>query len=202
MDADYSVELGPPEEEETLEMPWDSGSAAGPRFVDLRRHPERIDGLEEAIAWPELGEFLRRVNRPPSPLATAKCDAWQDDEIGEAERIYGGRCRMAAYIDLVFADGGGGDEAAEAGSARYSFPHHERLAADLVRRLDGAPAAAAVELIVRRCFYHQPDSAVRQGFYVTAYVIGYGDDEAGARGPWREALAALAQAIAEVATSG
>ena len=33
------------------------------------------------------------------------------------------------------------------------------------------------ELLIRRCFYHVADE-VQEGFYITLYLFGYGDDEA------------------------
>jgi hypothetical protein len=198
MDADFSVELGPPAEEAVLEFPWDSDVPGGPRYLDLRRHPELLAEVSEAAAHPALAAFLRAVNSPASPLETAKCDVWTDGDLGEAEEIYGGRTKLAAYIDLVFAVAP--DRRDEAAAApRFSFPHHERLAAALVGRLRRAPEiAAAIELIVRRCYYARPGAAAAVGFYLTAYVSGYGVDEADACRPWQQALAALADAILDL----
>ena len=39
---------------------------------------------------------------------------------------------------------------------------------------------AAAEFIVRRCFYQLADR-IRDGFYITFYLFGYGDEEAQAR---------------------
>lgn len=200
MDADYSVELGPPDEEAVLELPWDSGVADGPCYLDLRRHPELIGTISEAVAYPEIAAFLRDANSPSSGLETAKCDVWTGGEVTEAEEIYGGRCKLAAYIDLVCADAevrhGKPDERE---APRYSFPWHEQLAARLVEQLQRAPElAAAVELIVRRCFYHQPSGQTEVGFYLTAYVSGYGDDENAARLQWQLALAALGCALLQL----
>jgi len=201
MDADFSVELGPPDEEAVLELPWDSGQANGPRYIDLKRHPEMIASLSEAIAYPEIAAFLGDANSSASVLETAKCDVWVDGELTAAEEIYDGRCKLAAYIDLVFA--AVPDKHAKRNerevSPRYSFPRHEQLAAALVERLQRAPElSAAVELIVRRCYYHQPGGQTESGYYLTAYVSGYGDDERAARRQWQLALAALGNAIVQL----
>lgn len=77
MDADFSVELGP--DDPVLDFPWkdDSGRLA---YFDLKRQPELIAQVEEAKTFPELGEFLRRVNGARSMLESAKCDAWGTTE--------------------------------------------------------------------------------------------------------------------------
>ncbi|MGA9799752.1 MAG: hypothetical protein WBQ68_12145, partial [Terriglobales bacterium] len=53
---------------------------------------------------------------------------------------------------------------------------------------------AAVELLIRRAFYHVADE-IREGFYITLYLFGYGDDEAQARRRWAIALKLVENAI-------
>ena len=189
MDADFSIELGPPREEAVLELPWDSGVPNGPRYLDLKRHPEMLSSGGRGDRVSGTGKFPQ-VNSFASILETAKCDAWLEDNSAEAEGANDASFKMAAYVDLVFA--------AEDAEARVSFFRHEELVMGLVARLArAAEEAAAVELIVRRCYYHQPRGETRSGFYVTAYVFGYGDDEEEARRRWRAALRALARTILE-----
>ena len=77
---------------------------------------------------------------------------------------------------------------------------HEQLArqiADLLKKVPEIPAAA--ELIIRRCFY-QTVPEVRDGFYITFYLFGYGDDEAQARQRWAIALKLVENAIRQIST--
>ena len=202
MDADYSVELGPPGEEATLEFPWDSGEAGGPHYFDLKLHPERLASVVEAVTYPELAEFLRRVNSPASLFETAKCDVWSDDNLGPDEEIYGGQWKVGAYIDVVFCR--------EQAAARFSFARHEQTArglAALLKNTEEIPGAC--EAIVRRCYYSpgidrsgpgetEPEAPWRSGFYLTLYVFGYGCNEAEARRQWRTGLERLGNALLQL----
>lgn len=204
MDADFSVELGPPTEEATLELPWDSGSAEGPRYLDLKHQPEMLPFVVEVTQYPELGEFLKMLNSNASLFETAKCDVWVTDDLTEAEQIYGAECKLGSYVDLVFSE----DEA----EARFSFFRHEELARSLVELLKRAPEIpASAEIIVRRCFYHQAEASVpranaslpevRSGFYLTLYLLAYGDDEDDARQPWQVALQLVGNAILQLSAT-
>jgi hypothetical protein len=217
MDADWSVELGP--DDPALEFPWSGEGAL--HYFDLKRHPESLDAIEEAVRFPELRSALATLNAPESPLATAKCDAWPDDEISKAEEIYGGSCRFGSYVDLLFED-----------DRCFSFERNEALVKMAAKRISGSfasgpvEASAAAEFIVRRCFYCQNlydrsgDGSVtrhtlegdasearqdganpswREGFYVTMYVFGYGETVEQARGSWASGLRAAVDAIASAA---
>src|SRR5215467_7697408 len=167
--VDYSVELG--RDDPALELPWSSEDPAL-SYVDLKAHPERLREIPEAAAHPELGTFLARLNAPEFPLATAKCDAWATREILPGEEIFGGGCKFASYVDLVFAGG----------AARLVFEKHEELAQQLCKLLKHAPdIAASIEFVIRRCYFH-PDlarnaAASESGFYLTAYVSAFGESE-------------------------
>jgi hypothetical protein len=140
MDADFSVELG--RDDAALELPWNSADAAV-RFHDLKKHPELLQQIPEAVAYPELGAFLARINAAGFPLATAKCDAWQSREVAPEEDIYGDR-KFVSYVDLVFEDE----------AARYSFEKHEAFAKNLCLLLSQTPEIpATVEVVIRRCYY-------------------------------------------------
>src|SRR5579864_8876901 len=111
MHADFSVELG--RDDAALELPWSSADPAA-RYYDLKKHPELLQQVPEAMAYPELGAFLTRINAAEFPLATAKCDAWFSREVAPEEEIFGDR-KFVSYIDLVFEDE----------SVRWSFEKHE-----------------------------------------------------------------------------
>lgn len=180
--ADFGVELG--NEDETLEMPW-SGGAKGPQYYDLKRHPELLRKVEEAARFPELGEFLKAMNSAASPVETAKCDAWPSTEINPEEEIFGAAHKFGSYADLLFSDE----------DARFSFPEHERWAKRIAALLGKAPeVSAAAEFLIRRCFT-RATNGLRQAFYITFYLFGYGDDEAQARERWAIGLKLVENAI-------
>jgi hypothetical protein len=179
--ADFAVELGA--EDETLELPW--AAPDGPRYCDLKRRPDLLLEIEEARRVPQLGEFLAVINSAVSRFETVKCDAWASTEISPEEEIFGARCKFGSYVDLVFT----------AEPLRFSFPAHEqggRQLALLLQRVPEIPASA--EFLIRRCCYHE-DQGVRDGFYITFYLFGYGDDEDAARLRWAIALKLVENAI-------
>lgn len=189
MEADFAVELGA--SDETLEFPWAAGEG-GPRYYDLKRQPELLLEIEEARRVPELGEFLAAMNSPAAILETAKCDAWSSTEINPEEEIFGSACKFGSYVDLLFSRE----------DSRFSFAAHEQLAkrvTQLLKRVPEIPAAA--EFMIRRCFYHVTDS-VRDGFYLTFYLFGYGHDESHARRRWAIALKLVENAIRQISAEG
>jgi hypothetical protein len=50
---------------------------------------------------------------------------------------------------------------------------------------------------LRRCYFRDGEG-IREGFYVTLYVFGYGSDEAKARQQWGIALKLAANAMTQV----
>jgi hypothetical protein len=186
--ADFAVELGM--DDETLEMPWASG-ADGPKYYDLKRHPELLREVTEAQRYGELGEFLAALNATTSAVETAKCDCWARTEINPEEEIFGAGHKFGSYVDLLFSDE----------HARFLFAEHERWANRLAALLKKAPElSAAAEFIIRRCYYHVADG-VRDGFYITLYVFGYGEDEPQARQHWAIGLKLVENAIRQIAQS-
>ena len=185
MDADFAVELGA--DDETLEMPW-TGGAEGPRYFDLKRNPELLCEVEEARRMEELGEFLSAMNSPASAIETAKCDVWFSTEMSPEEEIFGAECKFGSYVDLLFSDE----------QARFSFADHEQFVRKLVQLLKKAPEIpASAEFLIRRCYYHL-DQGIRDGFYITFYLLGYGDDEAQARQRWAIGLKLVENAIRQI----
>jgi hypothetical protein len=187
VEADFAVELGA--DDETLEMPWAAtDDAGGPRYYDLKRQPELLLQIEEASRAPELAEFLAIINSPSGILETAKCDTWATAEINPEEEIFGAACKFCSYVDILFSHE----------TSRVSFPEHEQFAkriTQLLKRVPEIPAAA--ELLIRRCFYHAEEN-IREGFYITVYVFGYGDDEPQARQRWAIALKLAENAVRQV----
>lgn len=184
MEADFAVELGA--DDETLEFPW--AADGGPRYYDLKRTPELLLNVEEASRVPELAEFLAVINSPAGILETAKCDAWSSAEINPEEEIFGAAYKFGSYVDILFSPE----------TSRHSFPEHEQFArriTHLLKRVPEIPASA--ELLIRRCFYHVADE-IQQGFYITLYLFGYGDDEPQARQRWAIALKLVENAIRQL----
>jgi hypothetical protein len=185
VEADFVVELGACDE--TLEFPW-AATDGSFRYYDLKHQPKLLLEIEEAQRALELGEFLAALNAPTSILETAKCDAWAGTEISAEEEILGAACKFGSYVDWLFSQEG----------SRFSFAAHEQIArrvTQLLKRVPEIPAAA--ELMIRRCFYHS-EKGVQDGFYVTFYLFGYGDDEAQARQHWAIALKLVENALRQV----
>jgi hypothetical protein len=184
VEADFAVELGA--DDETLEFPW--AADGGPRYYDLKRQPELRLNVEEARRLPELGEFLSAMNSPAGALETAKCDTWSSTEMNPEEEIFGAAYKFCSYVDVLFSRE----------PERSSFENHEKFAkrvTQLLKRVPEIPAAA--ELMIRRCFYHAVEE-IREGFYITFYLFGYGDDEPQARQRWAIALKLVENAIRQV----
>ena len=193
MQTEVSVELGA--EDDSLEIPWASPDGEV-RYYDLRRRPELLLNVSETHHNRELGEFLASISSDHSVLETAKCDTWLSNEMTEEESIYGASWKFGSYIDLIFNDPG----------PRLSRERHEEFAdstSRLLRRVPEIPAAA--ELVVRRCYYHDPDAAdgeaSESGYYVTFYLYGYGDDEIEARQRWAIALKVVENALLQLSAT-
>jgi hypothetical protein len=88
---------------------------------------------------------------------------------------------------------------------RYSLPGHEHLAKHLVQLLQRAPEIpAATEFLIRRCYYHAQEEMpgqeeIRDGFYITFYLFGFGEDEVRSRQNWAVGLKLIANAIRQLA---
>jgi len=184
VEADFAVELGA--DDETLELPW-AAPQGGPKYCDLKRHPELLLQIEEAGREPELADFLSAMNLAASPFETVKCDTWASTEMNPEEDIFGAAWKFGSYVDIVFTEG----------CARFSFADHEQFAGKVVRLLRKTPEIpAAAEFLIRRCYYVGPE--VRDGFYFTFYLFGYGEDQAQAHGRWAIALKLVENAMRQV----
>ena len=168
-------------------MPW-AAERGGPRYYDLKRQPDLLLNVDEAQRVSELAEFLSKVNSARSALETAKCDVWPSTEMNPEEKIYGATHKFVSYIDLLFSDI----------RCRFSFPEHEQLAKGLTQLLQRAPEIpASTEFLIRRCYYHAGEKT-RDGFYITFYLFGYGDDEPQSRERWAIGLKLVQNAIRQL----
>jgi len=196
MDADFSIELG--REDPVLDFPW-KDPAGQFTYRDLKRHPELLAGIDEVQKFPELGEFLRMMNSAQSLVETAKCDAWETMELSAEEEIYDASHKCASYVDIVFSELDRQPDVPL--NAQQSLPSHEQFARKLVELLRRAPETpSAAEVCVRRCYFTE-DGGVREGFYCTLYVSGYGQDSAGARQNWGVGLRLMANAVGQLSVA-
>jgi hypothetical protein len=188
MDVDFSIELG--RDDPVLDFPW-TDAAGKFAYFDLKRRPELMAQIEEAAKYPELGDFLRTVNSARSMVETAKCDAWATRELNSEEEIYDASHKFASYVDVVFSNI----------DMRLSLPAHEQFArrlAELLRRTPETPSSA--EVCVRRCYFGK-EGGVRDGFYCTLYVSGYGNDESSARQNWAVGLKLVGNAMVQLSAT-
>jgi len=198
MDADFSIELG--HEDPVLDFPWKDPSGKLV-YVDLKRHPELMSQIEEAERFPELKEFLRALNSAHSMVETAKCDTWLTEELNAEEDICNASHKFVSYVDVVFSSGINLTDS-KLSSLRQSLSAHERFArklAGLLRRAPDMPSAA--EICVRRCYYDNA-GGIREGFYCTLYISGYGNDEPNACRSWGLGLTLTRNAIVQLSADG
>ncbi len=189
VEADFSVELS--RDDAALEIPWAGEGAL--RYYDLKRHPECINALAESREYPELVPFLTFINSPASILESAKCDVWHSTDIGAEEDMFGASCKFGSYVDLLFSDN----------QLRYSLAEHERFAKRIVKLLKAVPdIPARAEFIIRRCYYHpEGERDSRVGFFISCYVIGFGQDADQARRQWGIALQIVENAARQLSSA-
>ena len=182
MQADFSIECGA--DDECLELPWASQDGAL-RYVDLKENLALIGELDEVRQFPELGELLGSVNSQISAFQSAKCDSGFTRDMTLEDEVFGTDGKFGSYVDFLFAAPG----------LRSSLERQEATARRLTELLRLAPEMpAAVEFLVRRCFFPgEPD-----GFYFTCYVFGYSEEEAEARKLWGIALRLVGNALVQV----
>jgi hypothetical protein len=203
-----------------LVIPWYSDDATV-RYYDLKTRPDLLLKLPEVKDNPELAAFLTRINAASFPLQTAKCDAWSSHEISPEEEIFGAKCKFVSYIDLLFA------AKAPRISFNQHEALAKRLC-DLLHHVPELAAAAELIIrrcLYHKTDVqqetpdqqHTPDQedaqdyeidtaekptsvsqAPASGFYITAYVSGFGDNKEDASMHWRIALKLLQHALVQV----
>lgn len=188
MQADFSVECGA--DDPALEVPWTSEDGSQ-RFFDLKSQPELLLNIEETYDNRELADFLVALNSAHSPFQTAKCDTWLTDELDEQDAIFGVPLKYGSYVDVIFADR----------AQQLDFAANESLASQLSTMLSRIPDfASAAEFVVRRCYFHRNGNMdeSEDGFCVTLYVSGYGDEDESARKNWTIGLAVVRNALLQL----
>lgn len=156
MDADWEVEIGG--DAPVLDAHWLG-------FIDLRAHPERVDEITEAAAFPPLADMLIALNSARSALWTSKCDVWDLENGG-----------LACYVDLLslepgaFSDWRHAENCCRQWIARLTA-RTEQAADESVQRSsipaaeNGPESEAAITLVVRRAV-----AGRHEGFGITAYI--------------------------------
>jgi hypothetical protein len=189
MQADFSAELGA--DDHCLEMPWASPDSKM-RFLDLRARPELLLEVTEAVDNRELAEFLSVLNNAASIVQTAKCDTWLTNELDSEDEIFGSPWKFGSYVDLIFTER----------DRQMALAEHEEFASALVNLLTKVPDfAAAADLVLRRCYYHRPEHSADHsddGYCLTFYLNGYGDDEDGAKRSWSIGLKLVQNAVLQI----
>ena len=188
MHVDFSVEIGP--EAPALEVPWSDADGKS-RYFDLRSRPELLLEIPEASGNQELARFLSLLNVESSLVQTAKCDAWLTDVLSEEEAYFGAQWKFASYVDLILAN-----EPKQA-----DLDTHESMARGLCRLLGKAPdISVSTEFIIRRCYFHRTADTdeSEDGFCITFYLAGYGDDEDQARLRWTIGLNLVQHALMQM----
>ena len=193
MRAESSVELG--KDDHCLEVPWLSPDGKL-RYYDLRNQPKLLLEISEAHDNRELGEFLASINQPGGFVQSAKCDTWLTDEMDSEDEIFGAQWKFGSYVDLIFVNE----------QKQTSLQEHQHFAERLTQLLIKAPDfAAAVEVVLRRCYYHRghpPDMENSDdGYCATLYLYGYGDEQGAAQKSWDIGLKLVQNAVMQMSAS-
>jgi hypothetical protein len=179
MEADHSLELGPAAP--ALEIPWKDPEGRL-HYVDLRRQPDAIEHIPEALQFLALRRFLLVVNATPSAWQTAKCDVWLD-ETEPPENLYDARFEQSCYVDLVLAE--------PSAALREDLEVHQLAAKEMAQMLDGNEALEALaEIVVRRCYFHGSTDTKESdaGYCMTFFLTGYGATPSKAAECWDRAM--------------
>ncbi len=179
MEADHSLDLGPAAP--ALEIPWQDPEGRL-HYFDLRRQPDAIEHIPEALEFPALRRLLLAVNSPPSAWQTAKCDVWPD-EAEPSENPYDAPFEQSCYVDLVLAE--------QTAALHEDLLVHQLAAEEMAHMLSANESLEALaEIIVRRCYFHRSIDAEESdaGYCLTLFLTGYGATPAKAAECWGRAM--------------
>jgi hypothetical protein len=197
MDSDWTVACGADDAE--IVIPW-AGKDPSLRYVDLRRSPEAIKEIPEAVEYPCVAAALQRWNQPDTLLFTAKCDVWSyPAKLFDGEDLPEFPFARGSYIDLLHADA----------ATFASFEACEgqlRAWTEISRSIDLPACRSEWTLRPARIFPASPGFAPaatssRNGFATTLYTWGYGDSPQSAAIAWDAALQALIEPVSTFSRS-
>lgn len=176
MEADWEFEIAP--DAPVIDAAW-----AG--FVDLRRQPERVSEIEEAVRLPALGPVLLCLNGDGSPVFTAKCDVWDAGSV-DADELDASpdtaAHALACYIDVLPVDVRAwptAEAAAEWARSLCASLKGERL------------GQCRVDLVIRSAYF----APTEKGIGITCYAAGCGATESEAAERLSRALRAFSVRI-------
>jgi hypothetical protein len=177
MEADWEVEIGGGAP--VIEALW-------PGFVDLRRSPERLVEIAEAVSFPALADLLLALNAASSPFWTAKCDLWkpaaEEKTLADPAGANGiAPATLACYVDLLPWEG----------LVFAQWKEAEALCREWVTRLAAVDIPnGRAELVIRQAI-----AGAGEGFGVTAYLSAAGPDHSSAAITLGAAMTALAGTV-------
>ena len=181
MRVEILQELGP--DDARLEIPWASADDPTLAYIDLKTFPGHAEELNECRSRPVLGSLLRAVNRPDSPLRSAKCHVWITHELAEEERWdFDFPVKVGSYLDLLF----------DSPDLNASLAPHLRLAEEIERGMKETRLQAQMDIAVRRCLFHAEEN---WGYYLTLFIHAYGATENEAEMAWTLALLNLREVL-------
>jgi hypothetical protein len=185
MEADWEIEIGG--DAPVIEAFW-------PGFVDLRRYPEQVYLLPEAVQLQSLAEALVQLNAPASPVWTAKCDLWPIVEADELDLDELDAPRQAA----VFAWGCYIDLLPRSDRQRPLAAMVSSVCQRICELLTAIPLhCCRADLVIRQAWI----DAGQMEMGITAYLTACGPTAADARATLAAALAAFAISTAPPATA-
>jgi hypothetical protein len=125
-------------------------------------------------------------------VQTAKCDTWLTNELDAEDEFFGAPWKFGSYVDFLFVDP----------ARQTSLDEYEQFSHSLTTMLQKVPDfAAAADFVLRRCYYHRPEYPADQsddGYSLTFYLNGYGDDEDGAKKSWSIGLKLVQNAVLQI----